>query len=54
MFIIIISLLAAGARAAGAVYFANPNGEDFPVRRDDSSRERKLAVAATECETLAK
>ena len=54
MFIIIISLLAAGARAAGGVYFANPIGEHFPVRDDSSSRERKLAVAATKCDTLAK
>ena len=50
MFIIIISLLAAGARAADAVYFANPIGEDFPVR--DPSR--KLSAVAAECETLAK
>ena len=50
MFIIIISLLAAGARAAaGAVYFANPIGEDFPVR--DPSR--KLSAVAAECDTLA-
>ena len=48
MFIIIISLLAAGARAADAVYFANPIGEDFPVR--DPSR--KLSAVAAECETL--
>ena len=31
----------------GAVYFANPIGEDFPVRRDPSEpSSRKLAVAA--------
>ena len=46
MFIIIISLLAAGAQAAGAVYFANPIGEDFPVR--DPSR--KLSAVAAECD----